>query len=67
MADGVRRIAGNDTKAMEMAIELILMRELNIMRLCDIEEVLEMEFDDYCSAMDVFDGVVKEFRLKKGL
>ena len=62
-----RRIDYNDEKAMEMAIELILMRELNTMRLCDIEEALEMEFDDYCNAMDVFDKVVKEFRLKKGL
>jgi len=62
-----RRIDSNDTKAMEIAIELILMRELNTMRLCDVEEALEMEFDDYCNAMDVFDGVVKEFRLKKGL
>lgn len=62
-----RRIDYNDEKAMEMAIELILMRTLNTMRLCDIEEALEMEFDNYCEAMDVFDSVVKQYKLTKGL
>ena len=67
MADGVRRIEWNDEKAMELAIELLLMRELNSMRLSDIEDVLEMEFDNYCDAMDVFDSVVKQYKLTKGL
>lgn len=61
-----RRIDYNDEKAMEMAIELILMRTLNTMRLSDIEDALEMEFDRFCDALDVFESVRKQYKLTKG-
>lgn len=60
-------IEWNDKKAIQMAIELILMRELNCMRLSDIEEALEMEFDDFCNALDTFEDVKKEYKNQKGL
>jgi hypothetical protein len=62
----IRRIAYNDEKAMEMAIELILMRTLNTIRLSDLEDALEMEFDDFCDALDVFESVRKQYKLTKG-
>jgi len=62
----IRRIDYNDEKAMEMAIELILMRTLNTMRLSDLEDALEMEFDDFCNALDVFEDVRKQYKLAKG-
>jgi hypothetical protein len=61
-----RRIDYNDEKAMEMAIELILMRTLNTIRLSDLEDALEMEFDDFCNALDVFESVRKQYKLTKG-
>jgi len=61
-----RRIDYNDEKAMEMAIELILMRTLNTMRLSDLEDTLEMEFDNFCDALDVFESVRKQYKLTKG-
>ena len=61
-----RRIDYNDEKAMEMAIELILMRTRNTIRLSDLEDALEMEFDDFCNALDVFESVRKQYKLTKG-
>jgi hypothetical protein len=61
-----RRIDYNDEKAMEMAIELILMRTLNTIRLSDLEDALEMEFDSFCDALDVFESVRKQYKLTKG-
>jgi hypothetical protein len=61
-----RRIDYNDEKAMEMAIELILMRTLNTIRLSDLEDALEMEFDGFCDALDVFESVRKQYKLTKG-
>ena len=62
----IRRIDYNDEKAMEMAIELILMRTLNTMRLSDLEDALEMEFDSFSSALDVFESVRRQYKLTKG-
>ena len=50
-----------------MAIELILGRELRSLRASDIEDVLEMEFDDYHVAMETVKEAIKEFAAKKGL
>ena len=61
------KIDSNDQKAIEMAIELILGRELRSLRASDVEDVLEMEFDDYHVAMETVEAAIKEFAAKKGL
>ena len=59
-------IESNDEKAIEMAVELLTSRYVRSLRACDIEEVLEMEFDDYCVAMNSTESVIREFCVKKG-
>ena len=61
------KIDHDDQKAIEMAIELIIGRELRSLRASDIEDVLDMEFDNYTAAMDTVDAAIKEFAAKKGL
>ena len=61
------KVESNDQRAVEMAIELILGRELRSLRASDIEDVLEMEFDDYHVAMETVKEAIKEFAAKKGL
>lgn len=66
MANGIT-IEHDDEKAIEMAIELLTARMVRGLRACDIEEVLEMEFDNYSKATDTVHSVIKEFCAKKGL
>lgn len=60
-------INSNDTKAMEIAVEVLLRAYLNTLRAVDIEDLLEGEFDDYTEAEWMLQEVVKEYCKKKGL
>lgn len=60
-------ISCEDKKAIEMVVELLLTRHLNTLRVCDIEDALEMEFDSYHVAAVSLQEVIKEYRAKKGL
>jgi len=57
----------DDTKAMEMALEVLLRGYLNTIRLTDIEDALEMEFEDFMMAQENLHWVIAEYRKKKGL
>jgi len=60
-------ISCEDKQAIEMVVELLLTRYLDTLRVCDIEEVLGMEFDSYYVAVVNLREVIKEYRAKKGL
>ena len=61
------QIEHNDEKAIEMAVELLTARMVRGLRACDIEDVLDMEFDNYSKATDTVQSVIREYCLKKGL
>jgi len=61
------QIDHDDEKAIEMAIELLTARMVRGLRACDIEEVLDMEFDNYSKATDTVRSVIREYCSKKGL
>lgn len=57
----------DDTKAMEMAIEILLSDYLDTIRITDIEDTLEMEFEGFMMAQENLHWVIDEYRKKKGL
>ncbi|MDA7496143.1 hypothetical protein N8457_00475 [bacterium] len=61
------QIDHDDEKAIEMAIELLTARMVRGLRACDIEEVLDMEFDNYSRATDTVRSVIREYCARKGL